>query len=151
MRKSRLGRSSRERSRRQAGLSRFPRRDHEPSFSRPAALIMSTSLAGCQSREGSQADTLKIGAYSVVREVFHDGVIPAFAAQWKSKTGREVQFEESYNASGAQARSIASGFDADLAILSHEGDMENARQGRAGQARLELRAPIEGSSPTAWS
>ena len=67
---------------------------------------------------------LKIGAYSVVREVFHDGLIPAFKAQWKSKTGRDVQFEESYSGSGAQARSIASGFDADLAILSHEGDMQ---------------------------
>ena len=33
-------------------------------------------------------------------------------------------FEESYNGSGAQARAIASGFDADVAILSHEGDME---------------------------
>jgi sulfate transport system substrate-binding protein len=88
------------------------------------ALILAVSLAGCHSQGVSQSDTLRIGAYSVVREVFHDGLIPAFAARWKSKTGRDVQFEESYNASGAQARSIASGFDADLTILSHEGDME---------------------------
>ena len=88
------------------------------------ALVLAVPLAGCQSQGVSSSDTLKIGAYSVVREVFHDGLIPAFAAHWKSKTGREVQFEESYNASGAQARSIASGFDADLAVLSHEGDME---------------------------
>ena len=88
------------------------------------ALVLAFPLAGCQSRGVSSSDTLKIGAYSVVREVIHDGLIPAFAARWKSKTGREVQFEESYNASGAQARSIASGFDADLAILSHVGDME---------------------------
>ena len=59
----------------------------------------------------------------MVREVFHDG-LPAFKAKWKAKTGRDVTFEETYNASGAQARSIASGFDADLAILSHTGDME---------------------------
>ncbi len=81
-------------------------------------------LAGCQSRSASNADSLKIGAYSVVREVFHDGLLPAFAAQWKAKTGRDVAFEESYNASGAQARSISSGFDADLAVLSHTGDMD---------------------------
>ena len=70
------------------------------------------------------ADVLVIGAYSVVREVLHDGLMPAFAREWKQRTGRPVTFEESYNASGAQARAIASGFDADVAILSHEGDME---------------------------
>jgi sulfate transport system substrate-binding protein len=53
-----------------------------------------------------------------------DGLLPAFAAEWKSRTGRDVKFRESYNASGAQTRSIASGFDADVAILSHEGDMD---------------------------
>src|SRR5437773_2019204 len=58
-------------------------------------------------------DRLTIGAYSVVREAFHDGVLPAFAADWKRRTGRAVVFEESYNGSGAQSRAIASGFDAD--------------------------------------
>jgi sulfate transport system substrate-binding protein len=89
-----------------------------------SALLAALLVSGCGVSTRPDADTLKLGAYSVVREVFHDGLIPAFASRWKSKTGREVQFEESYNASGAQARSIASGFDADLAILSHEGDME---------------------------
>src|SRR5271166_3293609 len=89
-----------------------------------SALVLAVPLAGCQSQGVSSSDTLKIGAYSVVHEVIHDGLIPAFAARWKSKTGREVQFEESYSASGAQARAITTGFDADLAILSHEGDME---------------------------
>ena len=59
-------------------------------------------LAGCRSRDVSLADTLKIGAYSVVREVIHDGLIPAFTARWKSTTGHEVQFEESYEGSGAR-------------------------------------------------
>jgi sulfate transport system substrate-binding protein len=81
-------------------------------------------VSGCGGASRLDADSLKIGAYSVVREVFHDGLIPAFKAKWKSQTGRDVDFEESYNASGAQARSIASGFDADLAVLSHTGDME---------------------------
>lgn len=81
-------------------------------------------LAGCGASTNPNADVLKIGAYSVVREVLHDGLLPAFAAEWKGRTGRVVTFQESYNGSGAQARAIASGFDADIAILSHEGDME---------------------------
>jgi sulfate/thiosulfate-binding protein len=82
-------------------------------------------MPGCSpSRgEGSATDCLTIGAYSVVREAFHDGVLPAFAAEWKRRTGRTVVFEESYNGSGAQSRAIASGFDADIAVLSLEGDI----------------------------
>src|SRR5207248_8167972 len=86
-----------------------------------AALV---GLVGCRPTSAPNTDVLRIGAYSVVREVLHDGVLPAFAAQWKSRTGRDLEFQESYNASGAQARAIASGFDADLAILSHAGDMD---------------------------
>ncbi len=73
---------------------------------------------------GRRPDVVTLGAYSVVREAFHDGLIPAFAAKWRGRTGREVRFEESYNGSGAQARAISSGFDADIAVLSLEGDME---------------------------
>ena len=73
---------------------------------------------------GARVDVLTIGAYSVVREAFHDGLLPAFAEKWRRETGRAVRFEESYNGSGAQARAIASGFDADIAVLSLESDME---------------------------
>jgi sulfate transport system substrate-binding protein len=51
-------------------------------------------------------------------------VLPAFAAHWKRATGRDVRFEESYSGSGAQSRAIASGFDADVAVLSLEGDVD---------------------------
>ena len=65
--------------------------------------------AGCAPAADPNTDVLKLGAYSVVKEAFHEGLLPAFAAEWKSKTGREVRFEESYNASGAQARAIVCG------------------------------------------
>ena len=57
-------------------------------------------VPACQSTNSANTDVLKIGAYSVVREVLHDGVLPAFAAEWKSRTGRDLEFEESYNGSG---------------------------------------------------
>src|SRR5437763_13057783 len=78
----------------------------------------------CAPMGDPNTDTVTIGAYSVVREAFHEGVLPAFRAHWKETTGRDVRFEESYNASGAQARAIASGIDADLAVRPLEGDME---------------------------
>jgi sulfate transport system substrate-binding protein len=82
-------------------------------------------VVGCAPARGSSSasDTLTIGAYSVVREAFREGILPAFAAHWKKTTGRVVRFEESYNGSGAQSRAIASGFDADVAVLSLDGDI----------------------------
>lgn len=92
-----------------------------------AGLALAALGPSCAPRVGASqggVDTLTLGAYSVVREAFHDGLIPAFAESWKKKTGRTVRFEESYNASGAQSRAIAAGFDADIAVLSLQGDME---------------------------
>lgn len=80
--------------------------------------------AGAGSPPRSSTDVVTLGAYSVVREAFHEGLIPAFAERWRRQTGRAVRFEESYNGSGAQARAIAAGFDADVAVLSLEGDMD---------------------------
>jgi sulfate transport system substrate-binding protein len=89
-----------------------------------AALVLPSLGPVCAPGPGPGDDTLRIGAFSVVREAFHEGLLPAFAAHWRRRTGRAVHFEESYNASGAQARAIVSGFDADVAILSLEGDMD---------------------------
>jgi sulfate transport system substrate-binding protein len=80
-------------------------------------------VPACGSTRSANTDVLRIGAYSVVREVLDDGIFPAFKAKWKSQTGRDLEFEESYNGSGAQARAIVDGLDVDVAILSHEGDM----------------------------
>jgi sulfate/thiosulfate-binding protein len=95
----------------------------------PRAILVAAALAclcaGCAKVSGSEAtDTVTIGAYSVVREALREGLLPAFAEHWKRTTGRTVRFEESYNASGAQARAIAAGFDADVAILSLEDDVD---------------------------
>ena len=53
-----------------------------------------------------------------------------------------LRFEESYNGSGAQSRAIASGFDADIAVLSLEGDISRlVEAGRQEQAQLFGRVP----------
>jgi sulfate/thiosulfate transport system substrate-binding protein len=87
--------------------------------------MLGAGALGCGRAQDPNVDELTIGAYSVVQEVFRNGLIPAFEAEWQKKTGRSVRFEGSYIASGAQARSIVSGFPADVSILSHEGDMDS--------------------------
>ena len=48
-------------------------------------LVSAWLASGCGPATDPNADVLKIGAYSVVREVLHDGLMPAFASEWKSR------------------------------------------------------------------
>src|SRR5262249_58318994 len=65
-------------------------------------------------------------------------IIPEFQKYWKAQTGQEVDFQESYQASGAQSRAITSGFEADIAALSLEGDV--TRIAEAGLISHDWRA-----------
>jgi len=83
------------------------------------------SPQGCsRSSDGSRV-TLILGGYTTPREAYKKGIIPAFARAWKEKTGQNIEFQESYQGSGAQARAIAGGFEADIAALSLEPDIES--------------------------
>ncbi|HWQ12964.1 MAG TPA: sulfate ABC transporter substrate-binding protein [Roseiflexaceae bacterium] len=66
--------------------------------------------------------TLILGAYTTPREAYAE-LIPIFKEQWKRQTGQEVEVQESYQGSGAQARAIVEGFEADVAALSLEADI----------------------------
>ena len=102
--------------------------------------------AGAAGTRTEPADTVVIGAYSVVRDAFHEAILPGFARHWQQKTGRLVRFEESYSGSGAQARAIASGFDADVAVLSLEGDVDLLV--KAGLVRSDWRKTPHGGMIT---
>ena len=99
-----------------------------------AFILLLGTIAGCGgggpssgttgSGGGEQGGvTLVVGAYSVAKDALQE-IMPLFREQWKAKTGQDVRFQESYEASGTQARSIAGGFEADVAVLSMEGDMD---------------------------
>jgi len=88
--------------------------------------FMTTALQGCggQSGQGGNRVTLVLGGYTTPREAYGKAVLPAFQKFWKEKTGKEVEFQESYQGSGAQSRAIIGGFEADIAALSLEGDID---------------------------
>lgn len=85
-------------------------------------LSLSALGAGCGS-VGEPFPTLTLAAYSVIREAMREAVLPRFKAWSRERTGQPVRFEESYGPSGAQSRALASGLDADVALLSHVGDI----------------------------
>lgn len=86
-------------------------------------------LQGCGS-PGPAAGTvtLMLGAYTTPREAYGKSILPAFKEFWKNKTGQAVEFNESYLGSGAQARNIIGGFEADIAALSLAEDIDNIAQ-----------------------
>ncbi len=100
---------------------------------------LSLLLAGCGSAGAdSKRVTLILGAYTTPREAYSKAILPEFQKYWRQKTGQEVEFQESYQGSGAQSRAIISGFEADVAALSLEGDI--ARIAQAGLIQHDWKA-----------
>jgi sulfate/thiosulfate-binding protein len=92
-------------------------------LSRFIILALSFLAAGCGRPSGSNSVALTLGAYTTPREAYSKAIIPEFQRLWKAKTGQDVEFQESYQGSGAQSRAITSGFEADIAALSLESDV----------------------------
>jgi len=67
---------------------------------------------------------LVLAAYTAPREVYEQSIIPAFQRRWREKTGQDVVFETSYRGSEAQVCAILTGLEADVAALSHAGDLD---------------------------
>lgn len=114
-----------------------------------------TPATGASGRDGAAAAgtaangrgsvTLVIGAYSVAKDALEE-IMPEFRAEWKAKTGQDVKFQESYDASGTQARAIAGGFEADVAVLSMEGDIDKIE--KAGLITNDWKAGPDGGMIT---
>lgn len=88
-------------------------------------------LSGCKKEgemTGKNRVTLTLGAYTVPKEVYEKEIIPGFKKYWKERTNQEVEFFESYIASGAQSRAIIGGFEADIAALSLEKDVNRLKE-----------------------
>jgi len=104
--------------------------DNPGSFSTHSFLVMviitALTWTGCNRPAGSggQNVTLILGAYTTPREAYGKAILPAFQKHWKEKTGQQVDFQESYQASGAQARAVVGGFEDDVVALSLEGDVD---------------------------
>jgi sulfate/thiosulfate-binding protein len=93
-----------------------------------ASVVLFSAIAGgvgCRAAKAEDTgDTLIVGAYSAPREAFEEAVIPAFRAAWRRQTGRDIVVRASYLGSGAQARAITQGFEADVAVLALDSDLD---------------------------
>ena len=87
-------------------------------------LIQSAVLATVVAQSAHAADvTLLNVSYDPTRELYQD-INPAFARQWKAKTGDSVTIKQSHGGSGKQARSVIDGLDADVVTLALAYDID---------------------------
>lgn len=105
------------------------------SVTSASLLLLLSLLLGCEPTSKAPAQetagttpkppvTITLGAYTTPREAYGKSILPAFQAKFRAETGVEVKFNESYLGSGAQARAIIGGFEADVAALSLEPDIQ---------------------------
>ena len=62
-------------------------------------------------------------SYDPTRELYK-AINPAFAANWKAKTGETVELQASHSGSGAQARAVIDGLQADVVTLALAADID---------------------------
>jgi sulfate transport system substrate-binding protein len=85
-----------------------------------AVLLASSAVVATAQGAGTGSGNLTLVAYSTPREAYGK-IIPEFQ---KTTPGKGVGFEQSYGASGEQARAVAAGLRADLVALSLEPDVK---------------------------
>ena len=71
---------------------------------------------------GSSVSLLNV-SYDPTRELYQE-INQAFAKDWKAQTGQDVTINQSHGGSGAQARSVIDGLDADVVTLALAGDID---------------------------
>lgn len=86
-------------------------------------------LTGCSGAEPEPTDgsgkviNLTNVSYDPTRELYQ-AINPAFAADWKAKTGQTISFQMSHGGSGKQSRAIIDGLEADVATLALAYDID---------------------------
>jgi len=95
-----------------------------PSTRRAPGLAATHALAALLAASAARAKTLELlnVSYDPTRELYTE-YNAAFAAYWKAKTGDNVVVKQSHGGSGAQARSVIDGLEADVVTLALAADI----------------------------
>jgi sulfate/thiosulfate transport system substrate-binding protein len=112
------------------------------SIVRIAAAMILAVAAGTM----AGAQTLLNVSYDPTRELYV-AINAAFIKQWQAKTGKTVQIRQSHGGSGAQARAVSDGLDADVVTLALAYDIDAVQKaGLISDAGWQKRLP-QNSAP----
>ena len=90
------------------------------------ALVSSAILVGCKKAE-RRRELFNV-SYDPTRELYED-YNKLFAQHWLDKTGETIDVEKSNGGSGAQARAVKSGLEADVVTLALASDVDVVASG----------------------
>jgi sulfate/thiosulfate transport system substrate-binding protein len=93
-------------------------------------LVLSLVLAGITFYAAAETVLLNV-SYDPTRELYEQYNV-AFAKYWKSKTGQDIKVNQSHGGSGAQARAVIDGLEADVVTLALAYDIDSISE----QAKL---------------
>jgi len=91
------------------------------------------------------AQTLLNASYDPTRELYQD-FNAAFVKYWKAKTGQTITIRQSHGGSGAQARAVIDGLDADIVTLALAYDIDAVAQAGLTSTSWQKRLP-QNSAP----
>lgn len=102
---------------------------------------LSVSIAACSPVAGSSSQVeLTLVSFAVTRSAY-DNIMPLFAAKWKAEHGQDVVFNQSYGGSGAQARAVVDGLDADIVNLALALDIKRIEKAGLIQTGWDKKTP----------
>jgi sulfate/thiosulfate-binding protein len=117
----------------------------EPLMKRILSLLAAAAIFATTSAQAASI-TLLNASYDPTRELYKD-LGNGFAAQWKAKTGDTITLNTSNGGSGAQARAVIDGLQADIVTLALAADIDAvAKTAKLLPADWQKRLP-EASTP----
>src|SRR5580698_5958620 len=94
-----------------------------PSMTRRAGLGAMLGMFGLARPAAAKETTLLNVSYDPTRELYRE-LNPAFIGLWQSKTGDQLTINQSHGGSGAQARAVLDGLQADVVTLALAADID---------------------------
>jgi sulfate transport system substrate-binding protein len=116
-----------------------------PSRVLGALAIAIVALAACPIVSTADSSTLLNVSYDPTRE-FYSAYNAIFEKHWKQKTGQTIVVQQSHGGSGAQARAVIEGLDADVVTLALAYDIDAISKANLVPADWQSRLP-DASSP----
>ena len=103
------------------------------------ALTLAAPIGGTAAAQ--EKVTLLNVSYDPTRELYKD-INVAFAREWKRRTGQNVEIKQSHGGSGAQARAVIDGLEADVVTLALAYDIDEiASRGKTLPADWQKKLP----------
>ena len=110
------------------------------TIARLSLALVLVAPAGGTAAAQDQATLLNV-SYDPTRELYKD-INTAFAREWKWRTGQDVVIKQSHGGSGAQARAVIDGLEADVVTLALAYDIDEiAARGKTLPADWQKKLP----------